>query len=176
MEEAVYHIRRPLLAGDRASQIHFKLWRFLLILQTPKALWGPRLLRRPPLPNPISMFFSRHCLDVSDFGPNFCCSKIHQKSDLYQTLPKSHKSDPWVSKARGWNHFRWLLASLFRSIFPDHLNLVICNRYNAKTSLLPFQASHFSIKNRSKNLVFSKSFLGSPFSHCFSIFFKNSRF
>ena len=32
--------------------------------------------------------------------------------------------------------------------FPGRLNLVICNKYNAKTYFLPFQAFHFSIKNR----------------------------
>ena len=32
-------------------------------------------------------------------------SKSHQKSDLYQTLPKSQNSNPWVPKARFWNHF-----------------------------------------------------------------------
>ena len=56
--------------------------------------------------------------------------------------------------------------------FPDRLNLVICNTYNAKTSFLPFQASHFSIKNRSTNHVFSKPFLGPPFSHFFRFFQK----
>ena len=55
--------------------------------------------------------------------------------------------------------------------FPYRLNLVICNDYNAKTSFLPFQASHFSIKNRSTNHIFSKPFLGPPFSH-FLIFIK----
>jgi hypothetical protein len=60
--------------------------------------------------------------------------------------------------------------------FPDRLNLVICNKYNAKTSFLPFQASHFCIKNRSKNHVFSKQFLKPPFSYFFQIVFKNGRF
>ena len=60
--------------------------------------------------------------------------------------------------------------------FPDRLNLVICSRYNAKTSFLEFQASHFGIKNRSTNHLFSKPLLGPPFSHVFSIFFKNGRF
>ena len=49
--------------------------------------------------------------------------------------------------------------------FPDRLNLVICNWYNAKTSCVTFRASYFSIKNRSTNHVFSKPFLGPPFSH-----------
>ena len=52
-----------------------------------------------------------------DFVHLFERSKNHQKSDLYQTLPKSQKSDPWMPKARFWTHFGWLLASLFRSIF-----------------------------------------------------------
>ena len=60
--------------------------------------------------------------------------------------------------------------------FPDRLNLVICNKSDAKTSFLPFQASQFSIKNRSKNHVFFKPFLGPPFSHFFLIFFKSCRF
>ena len=60
--------------------------------------------------------------------------------------------------------------------FPDRLNLVICNTYNAKTSFLPFQASHFSIKNRSTNHVFLKTLLGRPFSHFFKCFSKNFDF
>ena len=60
--------------------------------------------------------------------------------------------------------------------FPDRLNLLICNMYNAKTSFVQFQASHFTIKNRSKNHVFSKPFLGPPFSHFFPMFSKNGRF
>ena len=59
--------------------------------------------------------------------------------------------------------------------FPDRLNLVICNMYNAKTSFLQFQAFHFSIKNRSKNHVFLKPLLGPPFSHwLFDLFQKLS--
>jgi hypothetical protein len=48
--------------------------------------------------------------------------------------------------------------------------------YNAKTSFLQFQASHFSIRNQSTNHVFSKPFLGPPFSHVFFDLFKNDRF
>ena len=40
-------IRRPLLAGDRASQILCKLRRILLTLQTPKVLRGAQVFRRP---------------------------------------------------------------------------------------------------------------------------------
>ena len=45
-----------------------------------------------------------------------------------------------------------------------------------ETSFLTFQASYFSIKNRSKNHVVLKPLLGPPFSHFFLIFFKNGRF
>ena len=45
--------------------------------------------------------------------------------------------------------------------------------YNAKTSFLCFQASHFRIKNQSEKHVFSNPLLGPYFSHWFS--FKNNR-
>ena len=60
--------------------------------------------------------------------------------------------------------------------FPDRLNLVICNMSNAKTSFVSFQASHFSIKNRSTNHVCLKPLFGPPFSHSFLMFFKHCRF
>ena len=60
--------------------------------------------------------------------------------------------------------------------FPGRLNLVICNTYNAKTSFLPFQAYHFSTKNRSKNHVFLKPLLGPHFSHVLLIFSKMVNF
>ena len=65
----------------------------------------------------------------------------------------------------------------FSISFPGRLNLVICNNCNAKTFYLSFQASHFNIKNQSTNHVFSKPFLGPPFSNLFSEYFvfKNGR-
>ena len=58
--------------------------------------------------------------------------------------------------------------------FPDRLNLVICNKYIAKTSFFNFRP----IKNRflKKNHVFSKSFLGPYFFLFFYICLKNGRF
>ena len=55
--------------------------------------------------------------------------------------------------------------------FRDRLNLSICNTYNAKTSFLPFQASHFGIKNQSKHHVFSYPLLGPHFAYFISILF-----
>ena len=61
--------------------------------------------------------------------------------------------------------------------FPDRLDLVICNTYNAKNCFFQFQASHlFSIINQSTHHVFSKPLLGPPFSSSFLICFKNGRF
>ena len=81
---------------------------------------------------------------------------------------------PWVRRSRPAHTMTFGIH--FSINFPDRLNLVICNMYNAKTSFLPFQASHLSIKNRSTNHVFSNPFLGSPFSHLFRLLFQNGRF
>ena len=48
--------------------------------------------------------------------------------------------------------------------FPDHLNLLNCKSYNAKTCFLLFQASHFGIKNQSTIHVFQTPFLDIIFS------------
>ena len=53
--------------------------------------------------------------------------------------------------------------------FPDRLNPIICNNYNAKTSFL-ISGLSFKYKNRSKNHVCSKPFLGPPFSNFFKLF------
>ena len=58
---------------------------------------------------------------------------------------------------------------------PDRLNIVIYSKYDAKTSFLSFQASHFSIKNQSKNHVVLKPLLGPPFFHFFRFIFKTGR-
>ena len=45
---------------------------------------------------------------------------------------------------------------IFSINFPDRLNLVICNTYNAETSFLTFQASLFSM-NINKQIMFLKA-------------------
>ena len=67
------------------------------------------------------------------------------------------------------------MASIFLE-FPDRLNLVICNMYNAKTSFLSFRASHFSIRNRSRNHVFFITVSWPSFLFFFVICFKNCPF
>jgi hypothetical protein len=56
---------------------------------------------------------------------------------------------PWVRRSRPAHTM--IFDITFSINFPDRLNLVICNKYNAKTFFLPFQASHFSIRHRSRN-------------------------
>ena len=53
----------------------------------------------------------------------------------------------------------------FSTKFRDRLNLLNCNKYNAKTILLRLNASHFGIKNGSTKHVFLNPFLGHHFSH-----------
>ena len=70
----------------------------------------------------------------------------------------------------------WMTFGIPFSInFSDPLNVLICNSYNAKTSFLPLQASHFGIRNQSTNHVFSDPFLGPPFSRFFQVCSKNGR-
>jgi hypothetical protein len=40
-----------------------------------------------------------------DFGMTFSGPKKRRKNTSSQNAPKSQKSDPWVPKARFWNHF-----------------------------------------------------------------------
>ena len=51
------------------------------------------------------ILFSHLRLLLSVFFHFFDRSKNHQKSDLFQTLPKSQKLILWVPKARFWSHF-----------------------------------------------------------------------
>ena len=107
-------IRRPLLAGDRAFQTLLQTLTILVDFADSKASPGTPPL--PPTP-PGKILFSHLRLIFPDSFHFFCRSKIHQKSDLYQTLPKPQKSDPWTPKARFWSHFGCLLASIFRLFF-----------------------------------------------------------
>ena len=86
-----------------------------------------------------SWLLKRHFFDF--FEKNFAHRKLIKNWTSITPSPQteSQKSDPWVPKARFWNNFGCFLASLFSINFPDRLNLVICNTYNAKTSFLPFQ-------------------------------------
>jgi hypothetical protein len=79
----------------------------------------------PPLPPtlPAEILFSQLRLIFPDCFHFFGPPKIHQKSDLYQTLPKPQKSDPWTPKARFWSHVGCLLASLLRSFFLSFLKM-----------------------------------------------------
>ena len=86
-----------------------QIWRILTDWQTPKALRGPRLCRRPFLPN---RSFHTSALIFSDCLHFLGRSKIHQKSDLYQTFPKPQKLDPGCPKldfgailVDFWHHF-----------------------------------------------------------------------
>jgi hypothetical protein len=67
-----------------------------------KSLYGPNLRRRP---RPLFASISDPGVIFSNLFHFFVRSENHQKSDLYQTLPKSQKSDPWVPKARFWIYF-----------------------------------------------------------------------
>ena len=60
--------------------------------------------------------------------------------------------------------------------FRDLLNLLDCNKYNAKPCFLQFRASHFGIKNQSTNHVVSNPFLGPHFSRFMLIFIKKAHF
>ena len=94
-------IRRPLLAGDRASQMLLQTLTELTDIADSKSSSGT-----PPLPPTLSAesLFShlRLIFQISHFGGR---SKIYQNSDLYQTFTKSQQSNPWIAKARFWNHF-----------------------------------------------------------------------
>ena len=71
-----------------------------------KSFCGPNLRRRPLPQKSCGRPSDRRDHNFFDVLQTFCPSKIHQKSDLYQTPPKSQKSDPWVPKARFWSHYR----------------------------------------------------------------------
>ena len=64
--------------------------------------------------------------------------------------PKISNIRPLDAQSQIWEPFQLTFGIICSINFPDRLNLVICNNYNAKTSFLRFQASYFSIKNRSK--------------------------
>ena len=63
-------------------------------------------------------------------------------------ISKNHTSD-----AQGFNSDAFLATcwSSFSINFPARLNFLNCNRYNAKTSFLQFQASHFGSITQSNN-------------------------
>ena len=138
-----------------------QICRFLPILQTLRALRGPP----PPLPPSISAesLFSHLRLIFPDFSfwggaQKFIKNRtsIKPSQTLKNATPGWPKLDIGAIWVAFWHHFP--------INFPDHLNLVICNGYNAKTSFLSFQAFHFSVNNRSTNHVFSKLFLEPSFS------------
>ena len=126
----------------------------------------------PPLPPtpPGKILFSYFRLIFPYFFHFFCRSKIHQKSDLYQTLPKPQKSDPCVPKARFWSHFGCLLASLLHSfsyLFSKCENSVFEQQYNTLASFRPPETSPFRIDFGSKKHVFPRH----PPESCFSSFY-----
>ena len=79
---------------------------------------------------PLDRFF-RIFLDL---GPTFSGSKKLRKNNSSPNATKSQKSDPWVPKARFLELFWMTFGITFSISFPDRLNLVICNNFNAKTS------------------------------------------
>ena len=102
----------------------------------------------------------------------FCQHQKHQKSQLakiHQNLKKSNLGIPML--------WCWCLLKLFRppvSIsFPEHLNLLNCNTYNAKT--YHFRRPSLALKINEKCFV-SNPLLGPHFSYFILIFSKNDRF
>ena len=85
-----------------------------------------------------------------------------------KNCPNPSKSQKISLDAKCFNFDAFLMpfGSPFSINFPDRLNLLICNQYNAKTSSLPFLASHFGIKNKSTNYICSSPLPGSHFSIC----------
>ena len=93
-------------------------------------------------------------------GPPFASTQKHQKCKLakiHQNLKK--KKTPWTPNASILMIWGRNLDLHLRSSFPDHLDLLNCDKYNAQTSFLLFQASHFGIKIQSSNHVFQNPFL-----------------
>ena len=122
-------IRRPLLAGDRASETHCKSDEFLPILQTQKARRGPRLCRRPLRPKTSFHTSASFFCFFSFLAPLKRSSKIGPLSHP----PKVSKFGPLGTQSYILEPFWMTFGITFSINFPDRLNLVICKKYNAKT-------------------------------------------
>ena len=99
------------------------------------------------------------------FSSTFCRSRTVQKT-TFSKASQNHKNEPEVAKGFNLALF-WMTWHRFPINFPDRLNLLICNTYNANTSFLQFQASHFGIPNKLTSHVFSNPLIGPHVSHVF---------
>jgi hypothetical protein len=109
--------------------------------------------------------------DFSGFGADFFQS---QKTSKKHLLPERSEILKIRRPGYFWSHFGRFLDQFWRPFFvdfPDRLNLVICNTYNAKTSFLQFKHQ----KSIKKSCFFIAVSWTSFFSF-FLIFFKNGRF
>ena len=98
----------------------------------------------------------------------FVSTKKHKQNKLTQI----HQGRPMLQ----FCCFLIPFGPRFSINFPDHLNLLNYNMYNAKTSFKKFQAFHFRIKNQRTNHVFVTPPLGPHCSHSILICSKNARF
>ena len=95
---------------------------------------------------------------VRDLGLPFGRLKKDKKNKLAQIHTNLKKWNIGRPRLQFW----WFVDAIWTSFsfnFRDHLNLLNWNECDAKTCLLPFRASHFSIKINNKIMSFQSPYL-----------------